>query len=650
MIRALYAGVSGLSNHQIKMDVIGNNIANVNTYGFKKSRVTFAETLAQRESAPFAPHGRFGGVNPMEVGLGMKVSSIDNDFSQGNLLSTGISTDLAIQGDGFFVLSDGLRSYYTRAGGFQIDSEGNIVAQGGSYFIQGKMANENGEIASGTAIQNLTLPFGQKEPANATSVIDYFCNLNADSDPLEQVWMADNGYETYAAIGTSEDLSAGLNVTSSNNQIVIDYNGEGPVTVTLAEQNYENAELLTAGLNTALANAQLGGAVTAFVDTESGLIRFRSSHIGSGYSLTVTGGNGLLGDLGVSAGATASSDVSASTLVNDLFLSDNQNELIDGNTIEITGAEPDGTTVEASYIYSTGDTAAELLTAINSAFAGASASINESGKIVFTDNFAGESETNVNLNAVAGVVFHAPTFDEFVAGRDAGVHSTTISVYDSLGNAHAVEMIFTKAEEDNAWTWETSIDNGSIVPSSGSSGTVTFNNDGSLASFSGGPLIFNPSGANTLTVDLNPGSPGSFAGITQFDSPSTTIAVSQDGYPMGNLEQISIGVDGLITGNFSNGVVRTLGQLAIADFTNAAGLDKIGNNLYAEGPNSGSAVVGLAQTNFNSTINSGYLEMSNVDLTTEFTELIVAQRGFQANARVIQTSDMVLSEINGLKR
>jgi flagellar hook protein FlgE len=211
-------------------------------------------------------------------------------------------------------------------------------------------------------------------------------------------------------------------------------------------------------------------------------------------------------------------------------------------------------------------------------------------------------------------------------------------------------MIFTKAEEQNTWDWEIKIDGGLITPSSGANGVITFNNDGSLASFSGGPLVFTPPGASTMTIALDPGNPGSFNGITQFNSPSTTIAISQDGYGMGNLENVSIGPDGSISGAFSNGVVKTLGQIVIANFTNPGGLIKSGNNLYDESPNSGNAVVGLAQTNFNSSINSGYLEMSNVDLTMEFTEMIVAQRGFQANARVIQTADMMLAEINGLKR
>jgi len=658
MIRSLYAGVSGLSNHQIKMDVIGNNIANVNTYGYKQSRVTFAETLAQREASAFAPHGRFGGVNPMEVGLGMRVASIDNNFNQGNLLATGISTDLAIQGDGFFILSDGLRRYFTRAGGFQIDADGNLLAQGGSYFVQGKMANEEGIITSGTNVENIVLPFGQKEPANATSEINYFCNLNADSDALQQIWTAASGYSTYAAINSSTAISATSPLTitdGTNDQLVIDIVDGGTYTVDLISEaggsvTYTDAATLESDLNIALANAGLGGAVEAKVNSETGFIRFLTT-IGGGYNtLTMTEGNGLLAALGITSGATSTNTVTTSTLLNDLFLSGNQNALQAGDTIEITGAEQDGTAVSGTYVYSEGDTFQDLLDAINDTFTGATATLGQNGKIMLMDNFAGESSTHINLNAGTGSVFHPPTFNELVEGREAGTHSTSINVYDSMGNAHMVEMMFTKAEEPNAWTWEVSIDSGLITANSGGSGTVSFNNDGSLASFSGGPLIFNPQGANTMTINLNPGNPGSFGGITQFDSPSTTIAVSQDGYTMGNLENISIGTDGIISGNFSNGVVKTLGQIAIADFTNSAGLNRIGNNFYTESANSGDAVIGLAQTNFNSTINSGYLEMSNVDLTREFTELIVAQRGFQASARVIQTADMILSEINGLKR
>jgi flagellar hook protein FlgE len=341
--------------------------------------------------------------------------------------------------------------------------------------------------------------------------------------------------------------------------------------------------------------------------------------------------------------------VTTATLLNDLYMNDTDTDLVAGDNVDITGSEPDGTQVNSSYTYAEGDTVGDLLSTINNIYAGATATIDSSGRIVLTDNFAGDSDAIINLNASSGVNFPTPGFTTTVEGRDPGTHSTSINVYDSLGAAHTVEMIFTKAEETNTWNWEIVIDGGLITPTSGGSGTISFNNDGSLASFNGGPLVV-ATGANAMTINLDPGSPGSFSGITQFDSPSTTIAISQDGYQMGNLENVSIGPDGMISGAFSNGVVRTLGQLVIADFTNPTGLEKMGNNLFAESPNSGNAVIGLAQTNFNSTINAGYLEMSNVDLTSEFTEMIVAQRGFQANARVIQTADLILSEINGLKR
>ena len=655
MIRALYAGVTGLNNHQIKLDVIGNNIANVNTYGFKGARVTFAEALAQQEGPPFAPHGTFGGINPMQVGLGMKVSSIDNNFAQGNLLSTGISTDLAIQGDGFFVVSDGLRSFYTRAGAFQIDANGSLVAQGGQFFIQGKMADANGNIGSGTNIENITMPFGEKEPAMPTTQVDYFCNLNADSNALQKIHTTDEAYVTFASVDSTTALTYPYTVTAgSNDQLEISLNGGNVVTITVAAADYDGADALAGAINDAIGDTELGGGVSAFVNSESGLIRFRTVELGEGHSLTISGGNTLLTDLGIAAGSTATSDVTEDTLLNDLYFplttGYNDNELSAGDTVDITGSEPDGTTVNASYTYAEGDTLADLLSSINSVYSGATATLGDDGNLVVTDNYAGTSSTVVNLNAGSGVNFLTPGFDVTQDGRDAGTHSTSINVYDSMGSSHLVEMIYTKSSTANTWNWEVVVDNGLITPTSGDSGTITFNNDGSLATFNGGPLIFTPSGANAMSIDLLPGTPGSFDGITQFNSPSTTIAIDQDGYPMGNLDSISIGPDGLISGAYSNGVVRTLGQLVIADFTNTGGLTKVGNNMYTESANSGNAVIGLAQTNFNSSINSGYLEMSNVDLTREFTELIVAQRGFQANARVIQTADMVLSEINGLKR
>lgn len=635
-------------NHIIKMDVIGNNIANVNTYGFKGARVTFAEALAQRAGNPLAPQGNFGGVNPMDVGLGSKISSIDNNFAQGNLMSTGIITDLAIQGEGFFVMSDGSKNYYTRAGGFQIDANGNLLAQGGLLYLQGRMADSRGVIQSGAPIGNITLPFGEKEPANATSEVNYFCNLNADSDALQEIWTAGEAFATFAAVSGGAvtfplTVNAGINDT-----LTVEINGASAI-ITVGAGTYASLSDLTTAINAAIGQSSLAGQVTAEADpVTADAVRFRTASSGPGQTITLTEGNGMLANLNITSGSTGDSTLTSATLLNDL--SAVNNPLVAGtHYITISGTNPDGTDVNYTYNYSDGDTVGDLLAAINAAFTGATVALNSEGRLALSDNTAGASSTTINLSTNADMTL--PSFDNTVAGRDFGSHTTSVYFYDSLGAKHLVELTFTKTANANSWSWEAKIDGGLITPTSGNTGAIVFNNDGSLASFTGGPLQFSPgAGANPMSVSLNPGSPGSFSGITQFYSPSTTIAVNQDGYTMGNLDNISIGEEGIIFGAFSNGVVRTLGQVALADFTNPGGLVKAGNNTYTESANSGDAVIGAAGVNFNSTVNSGYLEMSNVDLTREFTELIVSQRGFQANARVVQTSDMILAEINGLKR
>ena len=173
MWRSLYSGISGLRNHQASMDVIGNNIANVNTTAFKSSRMTFADAMSQTISYGKGPSGDMGGKDPMQIGIGMKVASIDTNFNQGVMQTTNMTTDLALEGEGFFVASDGRSNSYTRAGAFQIDADGNLLSQGGGLFIQGKAALTDGSSPSGGTIGNIKIPFGQKSPANATSE---YCN------------------------------------------------------------------------------------------------------------------------------------------------------------------------------------------------------------------------------------------------------------------------------------------------------------------------------------------------------------------------------------------------------------------------------------------------------------------------------------------
>ena len=187
MMRSLYSGVSGMQNHQTRLDVIGNNVANVNTTGFKRGRVNFHDMISQQLSGAASPTTEVGGVNPKEVGLGVMVASIDTIFTQGNLQSTGVSTDVAIQGNGFFVLKNGEETFYSRAGAFGVDSEGTLVNPANGMRVQGWMAEElNGEMILNTAgsTEDLIIPVGTKDPAKATENVNFACNLNKNTPEI----------------------------------------------------------------------------------------------------------------------------------------------------------------------------------------------------------------------------------------------------------------------------------------------------------------------------------------------------------------------------------------------------------------------------------------------------------------------------------
>ncbi len=214
MMRSLYAGVSGLQNHQTRMDVIGNNISNVNTTGFKKGRVSFQDMISQTMQGAARPNEDVGGVNPKQVGLGMTVAAIDTVFTQGALQTTGVNTDVALQGNGFFILKDGDKSFYTRAGSFGLDSNGTLVNPSTGLKVQGWMAQTiNGQSivkAAGDTTQ-LNIPIGSKDPAKATTNVDFACNLDKNlavltptssvSDTQKNTWPVDKSvYDTFGNV------------------------------------------------------------------------------------------------------------------------------------------------------------------------------------------------------------------------------------------------------------------------------------------------------------------------------------------------------------------------------------------------------------------------------------------------------------------
>lgn len=454
MMRALFSGVSGLKAHQQEMDVIGNNIANVNTVAYKASRVTFSDILSQTISGATGSDsttGR-GGSNAKQVGLGVKLGSIDTLMSAGSTESTGNSTDLAINGNGFFIVRNGTTGSYmfTRAGDFSVDENGNLTTSEG--------LNVYGWLDYGGAKQS------------------------------------DGSYK----FDTDQSVEP-INIYSDS------YNG--------------NKKILAAN---ATENASFTGSLDSSEEPQG----------------------------------TAASDIGTTT----------------------------------------------------------------------------------------------PTAQ----------YTTTMTVYDSLGNTHDIKVNFTKCYVDTTdasnpvttWYWSAAGSSGeTVTTSSGSSasGYLEFDKNGDIVttdtSYSATPsLTITPAtseGAGPVTVKLD------FSDLTTTSGDSSVQTSDVDGYASGTLEDISIDSNGIIMGTYSNGKSQALGMVALAQFDNPSGLERAGSNCFVATANSGDFTNGVAA---NSSLSSGCLEMSNVDLSTEFSEMIIAQRGFQANSRIITTADEMLQTLIDLKR
>ncbi|MDR2052370.1 MAG: flagellar hook protein FlgE [Treponema sp.] len=466
MMRSLYSGVSGLQNHQTRMDVIGNNISNINTTGFKKGRVSFQDMLYQQLNAAARPQEEVGGINPKEVGLGMSIASIDTIHTQGSLQTTGVGTDLAVSGTGFFILKEGEKTYYTRAGDFTVDREGTFVNPGNGMKVQGWMARELDGVQvldTSRETEDLIIPIGGKDAARATTTVNFACNLDKRTpfiaEGANQAEIIEGTWGTEIKVYDSFGLDHTLRVEFSRIP---------------GEQNAWNATVIVDPENADPTNTTVG-----------------------------------LGEAAPAAG--------------------------DGNA--------------------------------------------------FTVNFS-------NLGNLAGVV-------------------------DAAGNVSPEE--------------------GAVIM------RVAFDVQPATPGADGAPV--------RQEFELNLGQTGGLINtITQYAESSTTKAFQQDGYTMGYLENFKIDQSGTITGVYTNGNTRTLGQVALASFANQGGLEKAGDNNYVFSNNSGNANVGTSNTQGRGKIIAGALEMSNVDMAEQFTDMIVTQRGFQANSRTIQTADQLLQELLTLKR
>lgn len=553
LLTSLFAGVSGLRNHQSMMDVIGNNISNVNTIGFKGSRVTFSDTFNQFIKAGTNPTDSTGGTNSYQIGLGAKINSVDRNWNQGTFERTGITTDLALQGQGMFVLKNNGQKFYSRAGNFVFDADGKLVSPQNGAVVQGKVASADGVIPPGNNLEDIVIDTNMKLPAISTTEIKWGGNLKSNSaiTRTEEVLQRGNINSSALVVGdsTSDSTVKVYNIYGDSFDFVSNFEKTAADTYT-----YNWSVVDSAGAT--LASGSIAN--LAFADDGTGTMKMDATSVA---------------------------------------LFDGTNNLVN---------------IPSSEIQFTFD--ATIVTQNAS-----------------TSTLSASADNNRIPNVVSG----------------------SVTVYDSLGSAHQVTMKYTKIGE-NEWTFVASVPGTSTYNGQPSveRGQITFNPDGTLDPANISPnnpeFSFKPNGANEVIMKLDFGS--GFSGVTQTSASSVISALKQNGSPAAALSNLNIDQYGNIVGIFSNGSSQALAQIMSATFTNLNGLISTGDNMYSAYANSGEPRIGSLGEDTNTTVQSGALEQSNVDLSEEFTRMIVSQRGFQANARVITTADTLLQEITNLIR
>ena len=838
-MRSLWAGVTGLQAHQIAMDVEGNNIANVNTVGYKYNRANFDDLIYQQSRIATSPQNQHGGVNNMEVGLGTQINSTTRIFKQGSLQTTDKQTDIALQGDGFFMVSPdgGKTTYYTRNGDFSRDSEGNFVDNGGN-IVQGWMRDEvTGEIDPTRPLSDIKIPTGLTVPARATTNIALKGNLDSGNDvgnkkiPIYQLDQYHNWVDTNKD-GIKTDTERHEENNIGENRFYVNRQGEQRMTergadlgvlfnnagdaynlrtgqgiwVSYADAKTRamdvgarndgtfaapknlnvnlNGESIVATVNsvselaTAINQRYSKTGVEASVINGNQLVLTNRNNLGTTASsrnikMTVNSGDTIGGDFVDTKVITAyqytynKTRVSALHTYDDamarevtttedlreamqkdarLFTNyegrnvDNANAVAkatdEKNTADAAlAADPtnptkiaaaakaaqtltDVTDAQAKKIAldaargTPGEAAAQA--AYDAAYAKAFKNYNKNDGVEITVNEHGQFQVknpsgdafnsddgdatdatgghatnnadtgmddhNINLaitgltnaanNVTENVKFTAsmaPLSGSLSSGDAARVtdslnmaaHSSSTDIYDSLGTKHNVKMDFVKRgyteNGGTEWTMVIQVAEPNQIsttePKNVITGYVRFNPDGSLATYSPASITFGAQNGSSIGqhIELKFGTTQTTDGLTSTDNNSSTSDISQDGYASGELHGLRIDGAGTLIGSFTNGRSLGLAQVGVAKFANNQGLAGEGGNLFSRTANSGDPIIGAAQTAGRGKISASSLEMSNVDLSRSLTQLIVVQRGFQANSKTITTSDEMLNTLLQLK-
>jgi len=568
---ALFTGLSGLNVNQTKLNVVGNNIANANTVAFKSSRTLFASQFYVTDGAGAGPDGDFGGTNPSQRGLGAQVASIQKDLTQGSIETTGKNTDMAIEGEGYFVVK-GVDQKFTRDESFGLNDNHQLVTTSGD-FVQGYGVDTNFNVVPGK-LDKITIPLGSLTSAKATENASFKGNLNANG-----------AVATGASIVTSQPLAlVGGGATAP---------AAGDLLTNIASASGTATALFTAGQVFTLAPKKGGRDVdpSTFVVTGTNTLGDLQSFLQQGTGIFPVG--------------TGPGTVPSAT-------------------------PPPGVTLEST----TGDPAGSI-------------------RLTITGNLGTENSVTIPGSGFSDSVGAAPL--SFADGQNAAgvksdptgesVHPTFVG-YDSLGTPITVgvtAVLESTANTGNVWRFYAESNDDTDPNTNLISGTLTFDSSGKLISSANDtvPIDRTNTGALTpLNIKLD------FSQMTSLTSRSSDLLMShQDGNEIGTLDDFSIGTDGKITGSFTNGQSRTLGQVAIASFDNPQGLNDQGGNMFKTSSSSGNPVIAAPQTLGSGSIRSGALEQSNVDLSAEFVNMIVASTGFSAASRVITTSDQLITEL-----
>jgi flagellar hook protein FlgE len=599
---SLYTGISGLDAYQSWIDMISNNIANTATVGFKAQRMTFADQFYQQTGSPSGPTSTSGGVNPIDNGLGVKVNTVDTEFGQGGLETTGINTDLALNGNGFFILNNanGTGSpTYTRDGAFSQNANGLFYDPASGLAVMGYMANGAGVVTPNGTPGAITIPVGLQEQATATG--QGVKTGPATNDDVFDVALGGNLDQTNWSQAFQQAVGASANPGAA---------------VTVSTTLYDS----------------LGGAHEATITY--------TPVAPSAVAATVTGGTADVSNVTV-APATSENDTLTVTAAA-------------GNTYTVTDKDTGSTQTFAA---GTTQTVNGVTFTLATPSAGGTATLNvtaaENGLPTTVENAAGVA-TQPSTEWQISVSFTDGTQFQTIQGRTLTAGGVTPA---TVGTASSGVVGYAYFDQNGQYINTSSIE--AVAPglALGAGAGAELHTAGEAASTNQGNQLnivqWGPSVGNAAQAPTNTATPGAIAlgffDNTSLNSSSAATVVSQNGYSAGTLSNITVGEDGTITGSFTNGQQKALAQLAVATFQNEDGLERIGGNQFAQTAASGLAEVGTANNGSYGSIVAGSLEESNVNLANEFTNLIVAQRAFQANSRGIETADANLQTVISLQ-